>query len=71
MKSACGGAALGKHFLIKCAQGPWPGASVSVRRLDQHCPAAKTTIGANRFFDVSEVAAEAAADYVVITQLLL
>lgn len=35
-------------------QGPWPGASVSARRLDQHCPAAKTTVGAIRIFDVSE-----------------
>lgn len=43
---------MGKH--LKRTQGPWPGASMSVRRLDQHCPAAKTTIGANTFFDVSE-----------------
>lgn len=44
-KSVCGGGGGGVGKTFKNAlQGPWPGpTSVSVRRLDQHCPAAKTT----------------------------
>jgi len=50
-------ATLGKH-LKRARSLARPGAacaSVSMRRLDQHCPAAaETTIGASTFFDVSE-----------------